>query len=91
MFKLYSLNISVLYTPTACPMDSDRLSLDPAISNGLSGQSIGSLSESVGHDWILLVVQAKSSESPLKPLKSKKWLDWLEFCVRWTSTGLLMD
>jgi len=23
----------VLYTPTVCPMDSDRLSLDPAISN----------------------------------------------------------
>ena len=34
--------------------------------------------ESIGHDWILLLVQAKSSESPLKPLRrSKKWLDWL--------------
>ena len=82
---------TVLYTPTACPMDSDRLLLDPAISDGLSGQSIRSLLESVGHDWIPLLVQTKSSESPLKPLKSKKWLDWPEFCVHWTSTGLLPD
>ena len=33
---------TVLYTPTACPTDSNRLSSDPAISNGLSGQSIRS-------------------------------------------------
>ena len=46
------------------------------------------LLESVGHDWILLLVQAKSSESPLKPLRNKKWLDWPEFCVCWTSAGL---
>ena len=83
--------VAVLYTPTACPTDSDRLSLDPAISNGLSRQSIRSSLESVGHDWILLLVQVKSSESPFKPLKSKKWLDWLEFCVRWTSAGLPPD
>ena len=76
------------YTPTTCPMDSDGLSSDPAISNGLSGQSVGSPSESIGHDWIPLLVQAKSSESPLKPLKSKKWLDRLEFSVRWTSARL---
>ena len=66
-------------------------SSDPAISDGLSGQSVGSPSESVGHDRIPLLVQAKSGESPLKPLKSKKWLDWLEFCVRWTSAGLPPD
>ena len=42
----------VLYTPTACPTDSDGLSSDPAIFNRLSGQSVRSLSESVGHDWI---------------------------------------
>ena len=84
-------NSTVLYTPTACPTDSVGRSSDPAISNGLTRQSIGSPSESVGHDWIPLLVQAKSSESPLKPLKSKKWLDWLEFCVRWTSTGLPPD
>ena len=91
LYLFLSVNIllsSVLYTPTACPTDSVGLSLDPAISNGPSGQSIGSPLESIGHDWILLLVQPKSSESPLKPLKSKKWLDWLEFCVRWTSTGL---
>ena len=82
---------SVLYTPTACPTDSVGLSLDPAISDGLSRQSIGSLSESVGHDWIPLLVQPKSSESPLKPLRSKKWLDWLEFCVCWTSARLPLD
>ena len=64
---------------------------DPAISDGPSGQSIRSLLESVGHDWILLLIKAKSSESPLKPLKSKKWLDWLEICVCWTSAGLLLD
>ena len=81
----------VLYTPTACPTDSDGLSSDPAISNGLSGQSVRSPSESVGHDWIPLLVRAKSSESPLKPLRSKKWLDWLEFCVRWTSARLPPD
>ena len=82
---------AVLYTPTACPTDSDGLSSDPAISDGLSGQSVGSPSESVGHDWIPLLVQPKSSESPLKPPKSKKWLDWPEFCVRWTSAGLPPD
>ena len=82
---------TVLYTPTACPTDSDGLLSDPAISDGLSGQSVGSPSESVGHDWIPLLVQPKSSESPLKPPKSKKWLDWPEFCVRWTSTRLLLD
>ena len=82
---------AVLYTPTACPMDSDGLSLDPVISDGPSRQSVGSPSESVGHDWIPLLVQPKSSESPLKPLKSKKWLDWPEFCVHWTSTGLPPD
>ena len=87
----YYLELAVLYTPTACPTDSDGLSSDPAISNGLSGQSVGSPSESVGHDWIPLLVRAKSSESPLKPLRSKKWLDWLEFCVRWTSAGLPLD
>ena len=70
---------------------SNGLSSDPAISNGLSRQSVGSPSESVGDDWIPLVVQAKSSESPLKPLKSKKWLDWPEFCVCWTSAGLPPD
>ena len=56
--------------------------------------SADSPSESVGHDWIPLIVQPKSSESPLKPLRSKKWLDWLEFCVcqtRWTSTGFPTD
>ena len=84
-------NLPVLYTPTACPTDSNRLSSDPAISNGLSGQSVGSPSESIGHDWIPLLVQTKSSESPLKPPKSKKWLDWPEFCVRWTSAGLPPD
>ena len=89
--KKKCLNSTVLYTPTACPTDSDGLSLDPAISNGLSGQSVRSLSESVGHDWILLIVWPKSSESPLKPLRSKKWLDWPEFCVCWTSTGLPLD
>ena len=73
---------AVLYTPTACPTDSDGLSSDPAISDGPSGQSVGSPSESVGHDWIPLLVQPKSSESPLKPLKSKKWLDWLEFVIK---------
>ena len=83
--------LTVLYTPTACPTDSVGLSSDPAISDGPSGQSVGSPSESIGHDWIPLLVQAKSSESPLKPLKSKKWLDWPEFCVRWTSTGLPLD
>ena len=86
---------TVLYTPTACPMDSDRLSSDPATSNGLSGQSIKSPSESVGHDWILLLVQAKSSESPLSHLKARNgWTGWnsvsvglpLDFC--WISTGL---
>jgi len=40
---------------------------------------------------ILLQVQAKSSESLLKPLRSKKWLDWPEFCVHWASAGLPMD
>ena len=85
---------AVLYTPTACPMDSDGLSLDPVISDGPSRQSVGSPLESVGHDWIPLLVQPKSSESPLKPLKSKKWLDWPEFCVYWTLVQiwlLLMD
>ena len=82
---------SVLYTPTACPTDSDELSADPAICDGLSGQSIRSPSESVGHDWIPLLVEPKSSESPLKPPQSKKWLDWPEFCVRWTSAGLPPD
>ena len=53
--------------------------------------SVDSPSESVGHDWIPLLVQPKSSESPLKPPKSKKWLDWLEFCVCWTSAGLPLD
>ena len=66
---------AVLYTPTVCPMDSNGLPSNPAISIGPSGQSIGSLSESIGHDWIPLLVQAKSSESLLKPLRSKKWLD----------------
>ena len=47
--------------------------------------------ESVGHDWIPLLVQAKSSESLLKPLRSKKWLTWPEFCVHWTSAGFLTD
>ena len=82
---------AVLYTPTACPMDSNRLLSDPAISDRLSRQSVRSPLESIGHDWILLLVQAKSSESPLKPSKSKKWLDWPEFCVCWTSTGLPPD
>ena len=81
----------VLYTPTACPTDTVGLLSDPAISNRLSGQSIGSPSESIGHDWILLLVQPKSSESPLKPPKSKKWLDWPEFCVCWISTRLPLD
>ena len=81
----------VHYTPTACPMDSDELLSDPAISDGLSRQSVGSPLESVGHDWIPLLVQAKSSESPLKPLKSKNWLDWPKFCVSWTSARLPPD
>ena len=81
----------VLYTLTACPTDSIGLSSDPAISDRLSRQSVGSPSECVGHDWILLLVQAKSSESPLKPPKSKKWLDWPGFCVCWTSAGLPLD
>ena len=85
------MKFTVLYTPTACPTDSDGLSSDPAISDGLSGQSVGSPSESIGHDWIPLLVQPKSSESPLKPPKSKKWLDWPEFCVCWTSAGLPPD
>ena len=62
--------MGVLYTPTVSPMESDRISADPAISNGPSGQSIG-------HDWILLLVQAKSGESQLKPFRSNTWLDWL--------------
>ena len=82
---------SVLYALTVCPTDSDRHSFDPAISDGPSGQSIGSPLESVGHDWILLLVQAKSSKSPLKPLRSKKWLDWPEFCVHWTFAGFLTN
>ena len=56
--------------------------------------SADSPTESVGHDWIPLVVQAKSSECPLKPLKSKKWLEWPEICV-WdfhqSSARLLLD
>ena len=83
--------VAVLYTPTACPTDSDGLSSDPAISDGLSRQSVRSPSESVGHDWIPLLVRPKSSASPLKPLRSKKWLDWPEFCVRRTSAGLPPD
>ena len=71
-------------------MDSDGLLLDPAISEGLSGQSVGSPSETIGHDWIPLLVQAKS-ESLVKPLQSKIWLDWLEICVCWTSTRLPLD
>ena len=82
---------AVLYTPTACPTDSVRLLSDPAISDRLSRQSVRSPSESVGHDWIPLPVQAKSNESPLKPLRGKKWLDWLEFCVHWTSAGRPLD
>ena len=89
--KKKCLNSTVLYTPTACPTDSDGLSSDPAISDGLSGQSVGSPSEFVEHDWIPLLVQPKSSESPLRPPKSKKWLDWPEFCVCWTSAGLPLD
>jgi hypothetical protein len=85
------MTFAVLYTPTVCPTDSVGLSLDPAISDGHSGQSIGIPSESVGNDWIPLLVQAKSSESPLKPLRCKKWLDWLDFCVRWNSVGLPLD
>ena len=83
--------IAVLYTPTVCPTESVRLSLDPAISDGPSRQSIRSPSESVGHDWILLLVWAKSSESLFKPPRSKKWMDWPEFCVHWTSAGLSLD
>ena len=78
--QYFTLPLLVQWTPS-----------DPTISDRLSGQSIGSPSESVGHDWIPLLVQPKSSESPLKPPKSKKWLDWLEFCVRWTSAGLPLD
>ncbi|KIJ92741.1 hypothetical protein K443DRAFT_13378 [Laccaria amethystina LaAM-08-1] len=53
--------------------------------------SVEILLESIGNDWILLLVQAKSSESPLKPFRCKKWLDWPDFCVRWNSIGLPLD
>jgi hypothetical protein len=90
-FQAESGGNPVLYTPTVCPMDSVGLLSDPAISDGPSGQSVGIPSESVGNDWIPLLVQAKSSESPLKPLRCKKWLDWPDFCVRWNSVGLPLD
>jgi len=45
---------TIAVPPTVCPMDSDRLSSDPAISDGPSRQSVGSLSESVGihQNWL---------------------------------------
>ena len=57
--------MAVLYTPAVCPMDSNAFSLDPAISDGPSRHFVKSLLESIGHDWIPLLIQAKSSESPL--------------------------
>jgi len=48
--------LSVLYTPLSFLADSNRLSPDPANSNGLSRQSIGLPTESVGLDQILLLV-----------------------------------
>ncbi|EDR06634.1 uncharacterized protein LACBIDRAFT_328490 [Laccaria bicolor S238N-H82] len=90
MFSLENLKTTTLHSHCL----SDGLSSDPAISDGLSGQSIGSPSESIGNGWIPLLVQAKSSESLLKPLRSKKWLDWPDFVsigrpldFRWISDG----
>ena len=57
--------MAVLYTPAVCPTDSNAFSLDPAISDGPSRHFVKSLLESIGHDWIPLLIQAKSSESPL--------------------------
>jgi len=50
------------------PLLSNGLSLDPANSNGLTGQPVGLPMESVGLDQILLLVQSKSSKSPVKSL-----------------------
>ena len=88
------LRYAVLYTPTVCPTDSDGLWSDPAISDGPSGQSVGSPSESIGLDWILLLVQTKSSESLLKPLRARnRWTGRNSVSVEsplevhWTSGG----
>ena len=80
IFQYFTLPLLVQWTPS----DFHRTLPFPT-------DSVDSLSESVGHDRIPLLVQPKSSESPLKPPKSKKWLDWPEFCVCWTSAGLPLD
>jgi hypothetical protein len=72
---------AVLYTPTVCPMDSVILLSDPAISDGPSGQSVGIPLESVGNDWILLLVQ-----SPVKVRSNR--LDARNGWTGWTSVSV---
>jgi hypothetical protein len=80
----------VLYTPPPFPTDSDRLSLDPANSNGPSRQSVGLPTDSIGLDQIPLRVRSKSGEVILK--QKSVGLAGLaspaDFC--WTSVGLPM-
>ena len=75
----------VLYTPPPFPMDFDQTQPIPTDS---ARQSVGIPTESIRLDQIPLLVQSKSSESPVKSLWNRKSLDWP---VRWTSTRLLLD
>ena len=73
------------------PPFSNRLWPDPANSDGPSKQSIGLPTESIRLDQILLQVWCKSGQSLVKPSWSSKALDWLDWPVHQTSTGLPLD
>jgi hypothetical protein len=78
--------ICVLYSPPLCPVG---LRLDFTGPSQFQWTLLDSL---LDFRWTLMdsaMFRYKSSQSLVKWLNGKKWLDWLDLSVHWTSTGLI--
>ena len=83
--------ISTLRSPPLSGRTPTGLHRTQPIPVDLGGQSVGLPTDSGGFRHVPLQVRSKSGQSPVKRRNGKKWSDWLDLSVHWTSAGLPPD